>query len=1255
MAPRKHLDVMVSSTALDLPEHRLKTMNAILMCGMFPIVMEHLPPLPGDAIDSSLKMVDEADIYIGIFGLRYGFVPEDPIRNPDRLSITELEYRQAMKRGIPILSFIMSDEHPLPSRAIDLDNFLEKDPIKKEKLEQLKANLRTKHTVKHFDSAEALPAFVMHGLIPHMAQPDTPSTQSASPVGIIPAPSLYSIPPYNLTVEFFGREAELQHLDEWAQSSDTMMVIEAIGGMGKSALTWEWTNKRAPEVLNPAGRFWYSFYDTGANIETFVRHALAYITGQDLIKIKPKTYQECALNLLAELQKRPYLLVLDGLERILLAYHRLTSAQLRDEEVPSDPDVRACIDGADGEFLRQLLNCTPSKILISTRLMPRDLETHGWLMRSIRRIVLNSLSSEDAEKLLRSRGVKKANKKNLHDFLNQFGFHALVVTILAGDVAKLHAAPGDFDKWLERNGSEFRKGILSADTKDIKKNRTRILQFAYDGLAQEKQRLLSQIAMYSDPVTYDNIAIFNPYLPPRPPEPILPTIPYVVENPFKPSPFNFGAFALGKFSEEDAGKDELDDSNATINESKSQSNSRQIDPEKRQQIFQRQGEIIARRAKILAEFEHEYQMSPEYCHSERLFEKALSELEDRGLLAWDRDNNIYDMHPLVRAFAYDQLQAEDREISLQSIGDHLSIFPKKDWKEVEQLADLRYEIEIYRSFLKRDEYDMAVSFFLTYMWDALFVNLTACHWIIRLMEPLFDEGYTKLIRPISQANQCTVLQVMLGVMVLIGEYDKAERLIHGKIALALEIRNDKELFIALRYDIRRYLDNGMLSEAHQAIELTYLLAKKADNTDELEWANLLHLRYLRIVGKWEEAEILYRQIKESANEWVVANAHFEYLNILFYRQEPTESILALALESAISTRTGLLLQRIASLQSQIALRYGDLFNAQQFAHEALKRAQLSSLSPGHELAVLAYLEWLQGKRETAGAFLEQALEKSCPTEYQINVFLIAAKIKMHNGDHIDAQKCALRAYELAKAEGQSNIYRYGLEQSKEVLNELNVVAPDIKDSETDKVSLLPYEAKIREFVEAFDNPQKPGDAVENTDGDYVFNGIDWFHVGNIASFGFTQNYVLPFSLTLKDISYEPLNYILYLPEEDIELQKKGLPSKKERPTERVRYGKAGSHRRVSELPASFLRNAELADKVLLFVYIESAGKYVYTALLVSKIEQFFKEVDSGKPVDIAKYGKIYAAGDFPPPEDVRKYMEDQYVFGHKQCHICIVP
>src|SRR2546425_568987 len=70
----KQLKVMISSTARDLPEHRQKVMDACMHLGMFyPDMMENLNATDANALEVSLRIVDRADLYVGVFAFRYGY------------------------------------------------------------------------------------------------------------------------------------------------------------------------------------------------------------------------------------------------------------------------------------------------------------------------------------------------------------------------------------------------------------------------------------------------------------------------------------------------------------------------------------------------------------------------------------------------------------------------------------------------------------------------------------------------------------------------------------------------------------------------------------------------------------------------------------------------------------------------------------------------------------------------------------------------------------------------------------------------------------------------------------------------------------------------------------------------------------------------------------------------------------------------------------------------------------------------------
>ena len=91
-----------------------------------------------------------------------------------------------------------------------------------------------------------------------------------------------------------------------------MFFLVAIGGQGKSALTWHWFQTIAEQEIKPlAGRIWWSFYESDASFENFVTRTLAYVSGEPLDEFRKLPAFEREDWLLRVLDHEPYLLVLD--------------------------------------------------------------------------------------------------------------------------------------------------------------------------------------------------------------------------------------------------------------------------------------------------------------------------------------------------------------------------------------------------------------------------------------------------------------------------------------------------------------------------------------------------------------------------------------------------------------------------------------------------------------------------------------------------------------------------------------------------------------------------------------------------------------------------------------------------------------------------------------------------------------------------------------------------------------------------------
>jgi hypothetical protein len=144
---------MISSTARDLPEHREQVRLGCIRAGFDPReMMEHLPALNKDAVEASLSMVEDADVYLGILAYRYGTILEGC-----DLSITEMEFNRAAELEKPRLVFFIHKDHPV------LGGDVETGPGA-EKLQALKVRIGEKRVAAFFKSPGDLRAHVVEAL-----------------------------------------------------------------------------------------------------------------------------------------------------------------------------------------------------------------------------------------------------------------------------------------------------------------------------------------------------------------------------------------------------------------------------------------------------------------------------------------------------------------------------------------------------------------------------------------------------------------------------------------------------------------------------------------------------------------------------------------------------------------------------------------------------------------------------------------------------------------------------------------------------------------------------------------------------------------------------------------------------------------------------------------------------------------------------------------------------------------------------------
>lgn len=149
----------ISSTSKDLIEHRAAVKEACLNAGFEPVGMENFVARSEDAVTVCYKEIEEADLFIGIYAWRYGYIPPDA-----DCSITELEYRKAGEISRPRYCFLVDENYPWPQEFRETG-------VKARLLQLFKDNIELSSVRATFTTPEDLAAKVAATLARHARLP----------------------------------------------------------------------------------------------------------------------------------------------------------------------------------------------------------------------------------------------------------------------------------------------------------------------------------------------------------------------------------------------------------------------------------------------------------------------------------------------------------------------------------------------------------------------------------------------------------------------------------------------------------------------------------------------------------------------------------------------------------------------------------------------------------------------------------------------------------------------------------------------------------------------------------------------------------------------------------------------------------------------------------------------------------------------------------------------------------------------------
>jgi hypothetical protein len=258
-----------------------------------------------------------------------------------------------------------------------------------------------------------------------------------------PQVSIGKLPSLGGETEIFGRRAETAWLDAcWTDGAHVASVV-APGGVGKSALVWDWLRTMQCDGWRGAERVYgWSFSSQGTtdqmtSADQFVSATLRWLgdpapdTGSPLDKGER----------LAQLAKeRRTLLVLDGVEPL---------------QWGPGPEEGKIKDPALATLVRELGAQNDGLCVISSRLPVRDVA--DFASEKCRRLDLTTLTKEAGAALLRARGVK-GTEEELRKTVREYGGHSLALALLGSYLEE--AAEGDVRR--RKDIGDFHEGMSLA-------------------------------------------------------------------------------------------------------------------------------------------------------------------------------------------------------------------------------------------------------------------------------------------------------------------------------------------------------------------------------------------------------------------------------------------------------------------------------------------------------------------------------------------------------------------------------------------------------------------------------------------------------------------------------------------------------------------------------------------------------------------------------------------------------------------------
>jgi tetratricopeptide (TPR) repeat protein len=458
--------------------------------------------------------------------------------------------------------------------------------------------------------------------------------------------------------------------------------------------------------------------------------------------------------------------------------------------------------------------------------------------------------------------------------------------------------------------------------------------------------------------------------------------------------------------------------------------------------------------------------------SDQEFDAALDELLERGLLLFDRERTRYDLHPIVRGYAYDRLA--DKKGVHARLRDYFAAVPTPEEDKVQSLDDLAPTIELYHHTVRAGRYDEAVTLFRDRLTNPLYFRLGDYQTCIELLRALFPDGEDRPPRLKDESAQAWTLNELANSYSLSGQPRRAVPL----FGMTNDIYENKMAN-------KQYLAIGLGNLAYQQVILGELAAAEGNLRRRIELCREIGDEFREAVGNgdlgrllayqgnFEESEVVLKSStrhceKIGHTQRICVNESYRTLRALLMGDagaalEAVRQARELAdifhpgygkIERDIIEAEWLLGAALVALtqeakETRLLQENGFLTEAEAHLTEALTRCRRINMVDLEPDILLAWARWhhATGHTEQAHQHAQEALSIADRCEYrlaQAEIHNFLARLALEGGDREAARTHAATAYQRAWCDGPPHCYQPTLEEAEWLLGELGVAPPRIK-------------------------------------------------------------------------------------------------------------------------------------------------------------------------------------------------------------------